>query len=277
MTEVATGILHNVGNVLNSVNIAAELVQSRIRTSKTSRIDKIVELMQPHADNLSTFLIQDQKGIQILNYLEQLARHLTDERKEMLTELTELISKIEHIKGIVAMQQNFARTAGVLQETDIEELLDDAIAINKGALNRHKINLKKEYAGTPLIIIDRHKILQILINLIRNAKYAMGERPDVASQLIIRASCNNDDRVYIKVIDNGVGISGNLLTKIFEHGFTTRPNGHGFGLHSASLAAKELGGNLTAESEGANKGATFTLEIPLRKAKKDDELRTGVT
>ena len=53
------------------------------------------------------------------------------------------------------------------------------------------------------------------------------------------------------------------LGRIFTLGFTTRKDGHGFGLHSAALAAAEMGGSLVAESDGLGQGATFTLELPM--------------
>jgi two-component system NtrC family sensor kinase len=60
-----------------------------------------------------------------------------------------------------------------------------------------------------------------------------------------------------------VGIAPENLTRIFSHGFTTRTDGHGFGLHSAALAAQQMGGRLTAQSDGPGRGATFTLELPV--------------
>jgi signal transduction histidine kinase len=113
--------------------------------------------------------------------------------------------------------------------------------------------------------VDRHKVLQILVNLLTNAKYACDEsnRPEKRINVWIRK--DSSDHVRIGVCDNGVGIAAENLNRVFEHGFTTRKTGHGFGLHSCALAARELGGSLTAQSDGPGKGATFILEIPLNK------------
>ena len=112
-------------------------------------------------------------------------------------------------------------------------------------------------------------MLQILVNLIRNSKYALDEggRPD--RQLTVRVDRNGGEFVRVAVIDNGVGIPPQNLTRIFEHGFTTRKKGHGFGLHSGALAAKELGGTLIARSDGTGRGATFILELPIQPKEKN--------
>jgi signal transduction histidine kinase len=69
--------------------------------------------------------------------------------------------------------------------------------------------------------------------------------------------------VAIIVRDNGVGILPENLTRIFGHGFTTKKDGHGFGLHSGALAAKQMNGALSVQSAGPGKGAAFTLELPI--------------
>jgi signal transduction histidine kinase len=122
----------------------------------------------------------------------------------------------------------------------------------------------REYdAQSPEITVEKHKALQILVNLIRNAKYACDESGSTDKRLTLRVY-NGGGRVRIAVIDNGVGIPAENLVRIFNHGFTTRENGHGFGLHSAALAARELGGVLRVHSEGPGRGAAFTLELPLQ-------------
>ena len=113
----------------------------------------------------------------------------------------------------------------------------------------------------PPVYLYKHKVLQILINLVRNAKYACDASENPVKRLTLRV-VNNPDRIQISVIDTGIGISAENLPHIFEHGFTTRKDGHGFGLHSAAMAAKEMGGSLTVFSAGINQGATFTLELP---------------
>ena len=115
----------------------------------------------------------------------------------------------------------------------------------------------------PVISMDKHKVLQILVNLIRNAKYAMDATARRDKRLTVSIRLNPENFVELSVTDNGIGISRDNLTRIFSHGFTTKRDGHGFGLHSGAIAAREMGGRLYARSDGANQGATFILELPL--------------
>ena len=263
MAEVATGVLHNVGNVLNSVNVSTTLLADQVKKSKLDSVSRVAALLQENAADLGTFMMQDPRGRRIPAFLVELAKHLTAEQSSALVELTELHKNIEHIKDIVSMQQNFAKASGMTERIMIGELIDDSLRINELALRRHNVKLIREYQ-TPLpeITVDRHKVMQIMINLVRNAKYACDDSGTENKQITVRLS-HAGGRITIAVADNGVGIPPENLNRIFNHGFTTRKNGHGFGLHSGALAAKEIGGVLTAQSEGPGKGASFVLELPL--------------
>lgn len=162
------------------------------------------------------------------------------------------------------MQQNYARTSGILEPIQVADLVEDAARMNTGAMARHNVKVVREFKEIAPILTEKHKVLQILVNLIRNAKYACDDSGRDDKQVTLRIT-NGDGRIKISVIDNGVGIPPENLTRIFNHGFTTKKDGHGFGLHSGALAAKELGGALMAFSEGTGRGATFTLELPVNR------------
>jgi signal transduction histidine kinase len=264
MAEVATSVLHNVGNVLNSVNISASVVADKLKESKAANIARVADLMREHAADLGEFMTQDPRGRQLPEYIAQLAGYLSSEQTALLNEMESLRKHIEHIKDIVAMQQNYAKVSGVTETVKVADLVEDALSMNAGALVRHDVQLIREYnPQVPEITVEKHKVLQILVNLIRNAKYACDDSKKKEKHLTVRVS-NGDDRVRIAIIDNGVGIPAENITRIFNHGFTTRQSGHGFGLHSGALAAKEMGGALLVYSDGPDKGATFTLELPLK-------------
>ena len=267
MAEVATGVLHNVGNVLNSVNVAAGIIMDRVETSKSANLDKLAALLTENENNLESFFSGSGKGKHLPGYIRTLAKQVAAERVEMTSELKQLQKHIEHIKTIVSMQQSYAKTSGVVETVSPVELIEDAVRINSGGLARHQVDILREYHAVPSVKIDRHKVLQILVNLIRNAKYACDESGKEERWIKLRL-VRVDNLIEICVIDNGVGISEENLTRIFNHGFTTRAHGHGFGLHSGALAAQELGGTLVANSEGLGKGATFTLTIPVNQEAK---------
>ena len=264
MAEVATTVLHNVGNVLNSVNISASVVTEKIKNSKTINLTRASDMLREHASSLAGFLTNDPKGSKLPAYFATLAECLAVEQQEMLAELSSLRANIEHIEEIVAMQQAYASVAGLRETLNATDLIEDALRLNAGAVERHHIQILREFTPAPPLLVDKHKVLQILVNLIRNAKYAMDERgPGDKRIMILRAGPGGNGGVKISVIDNGIGIAPENMTRIFEHGFTTRKNGHGFALHGGALAAKQLGGNLSCQSAGPGQGAAFTLDLPL--------------
>ena len=263
MAEVATGVLHNVGNVLNSVNVSATLVSDRVKQSKAGNLLKASELLREHAADLEKFFADDPRAKLLLEYLPTLGTHLTEERAHILNELELLTKNLEHIKEIVVLQQNYARVSGVPEPVTMASLVEDALQINVASLTASRVGVLRHYADVPPVVVDNHRVLQILVNLIRNARQAMDEtgRPNKMLEILIRL--HEGDRVRISVVDNGIGIPSDDLVRVFSHGFTTKPDGHGFGLHTSANAAREMGGSLFAESPGYDKGATFTLELPL--------------
>ncbi len=261
MAEVATGILHNVGNVLNSVNIASSCVSESIRNSKSVNLGKVVGLLREHEAGLGDFLTHNPKGTGVLGYLAQLAEHLSGEQAAALKELAHLQKNIDHIKDIIVMQQGFAKISGARETLSVADLVEDALKTNAGALVSHHITVAREFQEVPLVTVEKHQVMQILINLVRNGIQACDEADPLEKQLTLRITRSNSG-VRIAVADNGIGIPAENLTRIFSHGFTTKQSGHGFGLHSAALAAKKLGGSLTAQSDGPNRGAAFILELP---------------
>jgi PAS domain S-box-containing protein len=261
MAEVATSVLHNVGNVLNSVNVAASCLADSLRKSKAANLSKVVTMLREHEGDLGAFLTRHPKGKQLPGYLAQLDEHLAGEQAVALKELAGLQKNIEHIKDIVAMQQSYGKVSGVTETMKIADLVEDALRMNAGALTRHDVQVIRDYGNVPPVTIDKHKVLQVLVNLIRNAKQACAESGRLDKQMTMRVA-NGGNRIRISISDNGVGIPAENLTRIFNHGFTTRKDGHGFGLHSGALAAMEMGGSLTVHSDGPGQGAAFTLELP---------------
>ncbi len=262
MAEVATAVLHNVGNVLNSVNISANLIVEQVRKSKTTSLAKAVQMLREHEHDVGDFLTHDPKGKQIPPFLVAVSEQLAREQDTLGKEVQGLQTNIEHIKQIVAMQQDYAKVSGIHENLSINELVEDALSMSSGSLSRHQVETVRDFAPVPQVLADRHKVLQILVNLISNAKQAMESLLD-GRCLTLRIGLGTPQSVRVEVIDNGIGIPPENFTRIFNHGFTTKKTGHGFGLHSCANAAKELGGSLAVRSEGIGHGATFLLELPI--------------
>jgi PAS domain S-box-containing protein len=263
MAEIATNVLHNVGNILNSVNVSAALVGQTLRNSRTRSLAQAVRMMGEHAGDLGAFLTEDAKGKLLPGYLAELAQALAHEQQRMIAELTHLTQSIDHIKGVVATQQSYAGGANFVEPVQVCELAEDALRMNSGTLARHGIEVVRQFATMPVVRLDRARVLQILVNLISNASHALENAPGDAHQITLTVNAVAGSNLRVSVRDEGEGIPAQNLTRIFAHGFTTRKSGHGFGLHSCALAARQMGGTLTAHSDGPGRGATFTLELPI--------------
>jgi PAS domain S-box-containing protein len=261
MAEVATNVLHNVGNILNSVNISASLVTERVKTSKAPGVSRVAALLQEKGAAVGDFLANDERGKRLPEYLTSLGEQLMSDQKMALEELASLRDNLEHIKDTVAMQQSYAKLCGVTETVAVVDLVEDSLRLNAGAFVRHGVTLRREFNEVPPITVDKHKVLQILVNLVRNAKYACDESGRTDKLITLRVE-TAPAGVRICVIDNGVGIPAENMSRLFTHGFTTRVDGHGFGLHSGALAAQELGGSLRVTSDGPGLGAAFILELP---------------
>jgi signal transduction histidine kinase len=265
MADVATTVLHNVGNVLNSVNVSAGIVSDTIRRSKVSRLGKANELIREHEADLAAFLIQDAKGKHLPAYLATLGEALAGEQRTILAEIASLQKSVEHIRVIISMQQSHARSfGGVLEELSLPDLLEDALKVNELAYDKHQVQVVRDFDGVRTVVADRHKIFQVMMNLLSNARHAVREVRGKERRITVRLRAVKEARYAIIVEDTGCGIPAENLSRIFQYGFTTKKNGHGFGLHSSACAARELGGTLSCRSDGEGKGATFILELPNR-------------
>lgn len=262
IAEMATGILHNLGNALNSVNVTTGAAITRIRHSRVTSISKAAQLFVEHRGHLAEFFSEDPRGRQLPDYLLQLGAHLTAERDEILAELHSLQASVDHIKELVASQQRHAHVAGVSEILPASELVEFALRISGTSLARHGIVVAREFSPAPSVCVERHKALQVVGNLITNAKQAILESGRDGRRIVIGVRQSPSGGVEIYITDNGVGIAPENLTRIFAFGFTTKKTGHGYGLHSSALTAKEIGGALNGFSDGPGKGATFVLQLP---------------
>ncbi len=263
MAEVAAGVLHNVGNVLNSVTVSATLAMEKVGESSISGVGKVANLLNENKSNLAHFLSEDSKGDKLIEYINQLSEHLNKEQSMILKELHSLSEHIDHIKNIVRRQQHYARTTSVMEQGSIQDIVEDALKIND--LQEHSmIQIERHFHDIPKFSMDKHNVMQIINNLVGNAKQALSNSDNEHKAIIFRLSLINDNRVRLEVQDTGCGIPKDIQRNIFQFGFTTKETGHGFGLHTSSNAALTMGGSLAFESEGENKGTNFILELPFK-------------
>ncbi|HEV7300569.1 MAG TPA: ATP-binding protein [Tepidisphaeraceae bacterium] len=269
MAEMASGVLHNVGNVLNSINVSAAVVSETLRGSEVASLKRASELIDQHLSDFATYVTEDDRGRQLPAFLVEVAKAIANEQDVLLHELRSLGSGVEHIKQIISAQQAHAKSSVIAEPVSPRALVESAITMHSESLSNHDIRIIRKFDGADdNAVLDRHKVLQILVNLISNAKQAVKEAKRDGGTVMVsigwsRATASGHaPRIRFTIADNGVGIPQDSLTKIFSHGFTTRSNGHGFGLHSAANLAREMGGTLRATSDGLGTGAAFELDVP---------------
>ena len=264
MAEVATAVLHNVGNVLNSVNASAELVMTIVAGSKIVGLRKAVDLLRQNQHQLATYLGSDSRGRHLPAYLEALAAASDEERIAIGEELTRVRSNIDHIKAVVRRQQSNAKASAAVVETlSFERLVDEALAVAANPARALHLRVVREYQELPPVTVDRHRIFQVVVNLLTNACHAVAGNAPGEARIVVRLGPAPGGRLGLEVEDNGYGIPPENLHKIFNHGFSTKKHGHGFGLHDSANAMTELGGQLAAQSDGPGSGARFRLELPI--------------
>ena len=268
MSEVVTGVLHNVGNILNSLKVSSGIVADKLRGGHVPRLRKAADILLENQSDLVTFLTESPQGQQFVNYLDQLSDKLLDDRDLVEEEIENVQKNIEHISHVIQSQQQNAGIELLNREENIAALMDDACQIVSGRNVDFKIQIVRGYQECPRIRSDRHKILQILINLIKNAQDAVGEIDERPRVIRLSVQAPNKGFVQLIVKDNGIGMTRAQLKKVLTFGFTTKPEGHGFGLHSCLNAAVNLGGEIAVESPGPGLGSKFTLTLPVTPAAK---------
>ncbi len=268
MAEVASNVLHNVGNVLNSVNVSCEVISGTLRDSKRGRVAKVGQMLAERAGDraeLARFLAEDDRGRNLPRYVTALGEQLQREQLSLLEEVASLRKNVEHIKVVIGTQQQYSRAEGIAEDGRHEEVAETALQMITGAADRQRIQIVRDYENLPTARVERHKLLQVLVNLLNNAQQAVNEANREDRQIAVQIR-RRGERVQIAVEDNGVGIPPENLAKVFRHGFSTKEDGNGFGLHASANNAKEMGGSLIAESPGAGQGSRFVLDLPLERA-----------
>lgn len=262
MAEVATGILHNIGNVLNSLNVSLSVGTERTAALDLDALRKTNELVQENRGDLGAFLSTDPRGRIVPTFLDKLSAKLLDDREVVIQELESASKFVNHIKEIVSTQQRYTHLSGLIEKISLAELVDDGLRMSMGSPKNQGFSIARYFPADTTLDVDKQKLLQILVNLFSNARHALRDSTTADKVLTLRLRRSADDRMILDVHDNGIGIPPEDLTRIFSFGHTTKKDGHGFGLHASALAASELGGSLNAHSEGPGKGATFTLVVP---------------
>lgn len=263
MADVASSILHNVGNVLNSLIVNAVQLDEQVKESELKTLLKAKKLIDDQGDDLEDFVKTNAKATKLMTLVAKVTQNLEEEQSNLAEGLSSVRGHLEHVRSIISRQQKHARAAGVIEEVQLEDVIEDAIELSCGEFSTLGIRLIRSYFPNKRAHVDRNKMLEILVNLLSNAKHALlaSQVSDKIIEVVLESPEPSTAKITIK--DNGVGIPIDKLHRIFEQGFTTKPEGNGLGLHASAIAAQQMKGQLQCESRGEQLGASFYLVVPM--------------
>ena len=260
MADIATGTLHNIGNVLNSINTSIYVMRDIVYDSPFKDFERANHILKNNMENLEKFFINDPRGPKLLQLYLKLEKPFHELQNQISEHLDRLVDRIVLANEIIIAQQNYAGARPILEELDITNVIEDALKLQLTMLQKYKIKIITNFNPLPKIVVQRTKLLHILVNLFNNAKDAMKETPEAERSLMLTLD-GNENNTYLRITDTGHGIPPELIRSIFAQGVTTKPEGHGFGLHSCANYMTEMGGKIWAESPGVGNGATFILQF----------------
>jgi signal transduction histidine kinase len=264
-TKGEESVFHKMRNVLNSVHVSAGLIHHQLREFHVDDVGRVADMLEAHDDNVGWYLSQDSKGKKIPHFLGELSQELQHTRLDVLTELTTLNYYLEQLEYLLTVGQSPERAGGFKETVHFSTVLDEAITLHQGELDRMGIAVVRNYDSVDEGILEVSRLSSIVVNLVRNAINAMRESTEHVHHLILHVlPCpDREGFVRLQVGNTGRGISSDCLTRVFspqQSGSQSHvlPN-----LHMSALAAKDLGGSLRVWSDGPNQGAIFTLDVPV--------------
>ncbi len=270
MAEVASGVLHNIGNAINSVNVRLKLSEEKIDKLNVEKLAQAVDMLESNSGKLDRYIAEDPRGQNVFPYMKLALNSMAEQRTEALADIRFLDNQVKHICEIVSLQQSYAKgKRKPREEHRINDILIDAVRMQSDILERDGITVEVDCSYSTPILLDRLQLIQVFVNLIKNAAHSIvAQAPDrKVMQLSTRLAENGEGTspmVEVVINDTGVGFSPDLKDKIFTYGFSTKKDGgKGFGLHYCANYLRSVGGSIYAESDGQGSGAQFIIKVPI--------------
>lgn len=262
MADVATETLHNVGNILNSITTSMHLLQQAFTRCPTADLSRALTIIREHGDDIPSFLNTSQKAEMLIRYLLKLDTLFGKYQIESIEHLDRLSLKVQMIADVIAAQQAFTMNSQYTRTADVHKLIEDALTMQSGSFEKYRITCKRVYGQLPEIQLQPNKFIHVIINILKNAEEAMFADTGRERIITIRTSAT-ESFVQVEIKDTGHGVTKKEMEQIFTYGYTTKPDGHGFGLHSCANYITEMKGQIWAESEGHNTGTTLFIKLPI--------------
>ena len=260
MADISTGILHNIGNILNNVNIATYSLARLLDDNAINDLIMANTLLNSRFDDLDEFIRSDPKGKTLMQFYVSLTDVFENFRNKLLENVERLSNRIDLIDEIITAQQSYTTVKSNLTALDIIAVVEDVLKMHQTTLEKHGIRVIRNHGRIMRALANRTKLFHVITNIVKNAVEAMEPTP-VEHRKLSMAVTAESDKVFLSISDSGNGIAPGHLEDIFAYGFTTKMDGHGFGLHSCANYMTEMNGRLWAESSGTGTGATFVLQL----------------
>ncbi len=275
MAEIAVSVLHNIGNAMTSVNVRIYQLEERLQKSDIASLEKIYVLLQSE-----DAAFQKSGGAEtgpdtarrekLLQYFNAVIASLRENGDLMLADCAFIKKGLDHIMEIISLQQKYAGIRGFETREDVNELLKDSMEMMKDSLQKRNIHLEFDLIPSAPVFVNRNKLIQVFINIIKNAYEAIDAAPPENTKKISIATLleKKEETAYIQIIisDTGIGVPPDAADKVFRFNYSTKERGTGFGLHDAANYITAQDGMIRLHSEGIGKGASIIIWLPLYKS-----------
>lgn len=263
MAEISADVIHNLGNGLNSVNVAGALIKEHCEKLPVTKLRRVIGLMEANQQELADFLSQDERGRKVMPFLKNNLAALDRGRERLENEVDGLVEKTRAMNKIIFAQQALTENRDQYEDVGIIDMVEQVLVLQEESLREHHIRLVTDFEDRPTVRVHKTKFLRALGNLVKNAwESTMMRNPD-DKEVRIHTFQPDPAWVRLEIIDNGTGIPAEDITRVFHQGYSTKPHGHGFSLHYCGNVISEMKGRITVQSQGVGKGATFRVDLPV--------------
>lgn len=261
MAEMAVSVLHNIGNAITPVNIRiGSMIDSvGIPREISAGLESILEIME------SGKALTDRQHQTVVKLLSSISRSIPALNEATEKNLLFVQKNVEHIKEIISRQQRYAGVYGVDSLVDINDLLDDTVEMLKDSIEKRNITVRFDKGDLPRILLDKNKMVQIFVNIVKNAYEAIDmDSSGTAGTIILKTRPHSiDGRFFARITcqDSGIGLDPEKKNRLFTFNFSTKSRVSGFGLHDCANYLRARGGDIDIESQGRHMGATVTVDL----------------
>ncbi|MBW2705028.1 MAG: HAMP domain-containing protein [Deltaproteobacteria bacterium] len=259
--QLAAMVLHNIGNAMTPINVQIEGMKAGQSEAVVQYLEKCYHDLKANIADLNTYVNADPRGQEIFRYMGELIAAVRAERNRSGDALEKMDRAISYVSEILIMQQAYAASEQEFkQRVDLHALIDDAIQIQMGSLERKGIVVEQKLDDhLPMVLLDKNRLMQVIINLIKNSSEAFERlEPDNRKKTIRIKTFAGNGHVGFEIADNGIGIDQENIDHIFDFGKSYQRSS-GIGLYYCKMFVEDNGGTLDVSSPASGQGITVRV------------------